>query len=132
MSSFSIFLFFLFSPLALSSLVFSLSYSLCSSLVHGFSFSPCRSKTSKPKHHWTQNPLRLWSAAADMEVEFDGGAIWFCESWFMGLGSVVWFHGSGFCVLILAGWFDFVTWWAHVSLTGVGIGVEGRLAWVIS
>ena len=50
----------------------------------------------------------------------------------MGLGSVVWFHGFGFYVLISMRWFDFVTWWVCESLTSVGIGIKGRLAWVIN
>ena len=33
------------------------------------------SRTSKPKRHWTRNPLRLRSVAADMEVEFDNEVI---------------------------------------------------------
>ena len=43
-------------------------------------------KTSKPKCHWTINPLRLRSVATDMEVELDGRVIWFCGFGFMGLG----------------------------------------------
>ena len=57
--------------------------------------------------------------------------VWVCGSRFMGLGYVVWFHGSGFSVLISTGWFDFVTWWVCGSLTGMGISLEGRSVWVI-
>ena len=42
-------------------------------------------RNSKPKCHWTINPLRLRSVVADMEVELDGGVIWFCGFGFMGL-----------------------------------------------
>ena len=54
-----------------------------------------------------------------------GPAGWFD---FVGLRFMVWFHGFGLCVLILVGWFDFVTRWVHGSLIGVGIGVQGRSA----
>ena len=104
MSFFFIFLFFLLSPLSLSSLVFSLSGSFCSSWVHGLSSSPYRSETSKPKHHWTQNPLRLRSAATNIEVEFDSGVIWFCGSGFIGLGSVVWFQRDDLICDLVGSW----------------------------
>ena len=42
-------------------------------------------RTSKPKHHWTINPLCLWSVVADMEVELNSRVIWFCGSGFVDL-----------------------------------------------
>ena len=43
------------------------------------------SGTSKPKHHWTINPLCLRSVAADMEVDWRGSSAksstWVSDQW---------------------------------------------------
>ena len=84
-----------------------------------FSFLSSLSSLSSLSHAFVCS----WWSADDY-----GPAGWFD---FVGLGFMVWFHGFGLCVLILVGWFDFVTWWVHGSLIDVGIGVQGRSAWVI-